>query len=208
MEQNSLPEQSQVSLEHLSLLKNADPLSSEVIKLGLAIVALFFEKLDKPSSSDNILEKNQGINQEVFCFYFEKLELIMSEIQNAPTMVNSNVVAQKNLRFVKVVLEDINTDLLSTKNAECVAFKSVYEFLAQFIKESEEANGTIELGTEEVFSFSQTTSDIETLKKNLVTLNQIDTFKNPEEKKIENNSKESNENKSAEDSEKEEAFPV
>lgn len=207
MEQNFQSVQSQVTLEHLSILKNSDPASSMAVKLGLSIVGLFHEKLNRTDCSVEIVENNHGLNKELFSLYFEQPDKIMNEIQNAHEMINNNAVGQSHLRFVKVLIEDMNSDILSNEEPNSDAFKIIHQFLDTFIKEYESVHGNIELDMGEVFLFSKTASDIKTLKESLVTLNQIDNFKNSEEKKAESDNKDSQKNEPIEEDEFEEDMP-
>lgn len=193
---------SSVKLKHLLTLKTSNSPSATALKIGCSMVVLFFEKLEKPIDSQEIFELNQGLNKELFCFYFAEPVKMMSEIQKSNELVLNKSIPQSNIRFVRLVLEDINSDSFLKGGPVFVALRIIYDFIISFIEYYEEVNGCVESNNEKIFSFSQISSNIgtaQTLKKSLWTLNEMEdlnNFKQKNEDQIEIINEESQDNDS------------
>jgi hypothetical protein len=104
------------------------------LKLGCSLVALYFEKLEKPIDMQEIYEINQGLNKELFNYYFKDPQAMFKEIQKSKEMLEKFQIPLANVRFVQLLMNEIDPEELQKKNPVNLALKIIYEFIMVFIQ--------------------------------------------------------------------------
>lgn len=122
------------NIKYLFTLKMSERPSPIALKLGCSLVALYFEKLEKPIDSQEIYEINQGLNKELFAYYFEEPQKMFQEIKKSKEALKSFQIPLANVRFVQLLIKDIDAEHLQKKSPVMLALKSIYEFLCVFIE--------------------------------------------------------------------------
>lgn len=125
---------SRLNMKTFLTLKMSQKPSPEALKIGCSLVALFFEKLEKPIDSQEILEVNEGLNKDLYSFYFGKPLKMFKEIKKSPKMVEDLEVPFGNIRFARMVLKDVRSEELDKKGPVFVALRSIHIFLLEFIR--------------------------------------------------------------------------
>ena len=115
-------------------LKMSQKPSPEALKIGCSLVALFFEKLEKPIDSQEILEVNEGLNKNLYSFYFGKPLKMFKQVKQSIKMVQDLEVPFGNIRFARMVLRDVRSEELDKKGPVFVALRTIHAFLLEFIR--------------------------------------------------------------------------
>ena len=122
------------NIKYLFTLKMSERPSPIALKLGCSLVALYFEKLEKPIDSQEIYEINQGLNKELFRYYFQEPMKMFKEIKKSSEALENFQIPLANVRFVQLLIKEINVEDLQKKTPVMLALKTIYEFLSVFIE--------------------------------------------------------------------------
>lgn len=122
------------NIKYLYTMKMSSKPTPVALKLGCSLVALYFEKLEKPIDSQEIYEINQGLNQDLFNYYFRDPEAMFKEIQQSDLALRDLQIPLANVRFVQLILKDIDPEQFEVKTPVIVALKYVYELLSVFVE--------------------------------------------------------------------------
>lgn len=142
------------NIKYLFTLKMSERPSPIALKLGCSLVALYFEKLEKPIDTQEIYEINQGLNKELFAYYFEEPQKMFQEIKKSREALKNFQIPLANVRFVQLLIKDIKTEDFQKKTPVMLALKSIYEFLRVFIEiYFEKHKSSRQLGTSYNFWF-------------------------------------------------------
>jgi hypothetical protein len=108
--------------------------SANALKLGCCLVALFFEKLEKPIDTQEIYEINQGLNKELFNYYFQDPQKMFKEIKNSKQALEKFQIPLANVRFVQLLMKEVDPKDFMKKTPVILAMKNIYEFIMIFVE--------------------------------------------------------------------------
>lgn len=122
-----------LQLKSLMNLKSAKERSSLTLKLGCSLIAIFFDKFDKQHDSNKSYEIDEGINSNLYNYYFSEPIKMYRLIQTSPEILKARSISDKNINFAIIVLKGIDQEISKLKGSIGDANKSIFQFLMSFI---------------------------------------------------------------------------
>ena len=122
------------NIKYLYTLKMSERPSPNALKIGCSLVALYFEKLEKPIDSQEIYEINQGLNHELFSYYFKEPQKMYQEIIKSKEILEKFQIPIANIRFAQLLIKEVDTEAFNGKNTVIMALEKIYNFIHVFIE--------------------------------------------------------------------------
>lgn len=119
------------SFMNLKTSRNPNPTT---LRLGCALVGLFFSDLAPKSAEDQIFEENGGLNSELYNFYYAEPVKLFRALQASEDIIESQSIPVERIKFAKVLLKDMKEDVLAGTGSIGEAVRNIYNFMIAFLQ--------------------------------------------------------------------------
>jgi hypothetical protein len=118
----------------LLTLKTARSPSTETLKIGCSLVAIFFYNIEKKHDNNEIYEVNSGINVELYNFYYKDSYQMFQVILDSEKLIEDQEIPLENIKFARLVLQGLENEVHTLTGDVGAAVKNIFEFLLCFIQ--------------------------------------------------------------------------
>lgn len=117
----------------MNLKMSRDP-SECSLKVGCALVAIFFNEFEEKHLPNDRFETNEGVNIDLYNFYFSQPIKMYRVIQSSPELISENTILIENIRFAMIALQNVESSIKDHSDTIEEAIKNIFYFLISFIR--------------------------------------------------------------------------
>lgn len=123
-----------LQLKSFMNLKTARKPSPTTLRLGCALIGLFFSDLAPQPNEDTMFEVNGGINADLYNFYYAEPVKLFRALQASEDAVQNQSIPMERIRFAKLLLKDMKQDVMAGTGSIGQAVRNIYAFLLAFLQ--------------------------------------------------------------------------
>lgn len=115
-------------------LKSCKELHAESIRPLIALVAIYYDFLEKPRLSEKLILENDGVNFQMFREFYHNSNQLFKRVQDTKKILFDDGIKPENIVFAKALVAGLDRLPLSSFDNQNEAVQTIFDFVRNFIR--------------------------------------------------------------------------